>query len=253
MINLFPFYFFSLKFDNFDDVVYHLNRTIWITQIFTSLVYCLVTKRFLPYNRDTPPRPSKWDILLKQVNIYFLLACVVYGMEMIFSTVIYTMFERFLHHLIAICIMIATLIEQNILCFHYIFPLFLHALYWTLTRSNYLSAQNVYNLLVAYSSLLLIYASILLWRFYWKLNIITVRIPLCATFLFNINIMSHFYGYFVHLYNVDVERMLRAILISVSLSAPIYIFIFYTIYVKRSSHTSSNKRRMQMSKHVSFA
>ena len=243
MINLFPFYAFSLKIDNFDDVVYHLNRTIWIAQIFISLAYCLVVKRFLPYNRSTPPRRTRYEFLLKQVNVYFLTACFVYAMEMCFSTVLYTMFERFLHHTCAICIMIATLFEQNILCFHYLFPLFLHALYWTLTRSSLLSQNNVYNLLVVYSSLLLVYAFILLWRFYWKLKVISVRIPLCATFLFNINIMSHFYGYFVNLYSINYGSMVRAIFISLSLSSPVYIFIFYTFYVTKCKR---NK------KHVSF-
>ena len=133
-LQLFPFVFFDRTFNNFDDVVYHINRSVWLYQIGLGLVYCACTRRFLPdrnYKSAVPSR-AKHALFLKQINVYFLTAIVVYSLEMSLSTppILVAMFERFLHHICAILLIVATLVEQHILCFHYVLPLFLHSLYW---------------------------------------------------------------------------------------------------------------------------
>ena len=169
------------------------------------------------------------------------------------------MFERFLHHFVAILVMVSTVREQNILCFHYVFLIFLHALYWTLTRSDYISQNNVYKLLVIYSLLLLVYSFLLLWRFYWRLKYVSMRIPVYATLLFNINLMSHFYGYFIDLYNLNYKSLLKSSCISFALSSPVYMFIIYTWFITwlktriKIRCNELRKRDKTYKKHVSFA
>ena len=139
MTSLFPIKFLSNTFYDFDDIVFYFNSSIWIHQIFGCLIYCLFTRRYLPPTTTTTTTNnnngySKSHFMIKQLNFYFISEAIIYALEMIYSTIMTSMFERFLHHLFAILLFAATVYESKIVCVSFLIPTFIHSAYWALIR-----------------------------------------------------------------------------------------------------------------------
>ena len=217
-------------FKTFDDVIFYFNSSIWIYQIAACLIYCLFARRYLPPSSNTTSH-----FMIKQLNFYFISEILIYIVEMIYSTILTTMFERFLHHTCAILLFLATMRESKIVCVHFLIPTFVHSVYWTLIRNGRFSEEIVYSVLMVYNGCLFLSASIILKYSYWKTKVISFRAPILCTLLFHVNVMSHFYGYNLNLYFINEEKLIRSLVLSSTMSMPIYLFFIFLTY--RTSKT----------------
>ena len=224
MNSFLPLKILTLNFYTFDDIIYFFNSNIWIYQIFACLVYCLVTRRYLPSKS-----PIQTSFLIKQMNFYFISEIIIYVLEIIYSTIRIDMFERFLHHLCSIFLFSATIYEPKIICVNYALPTFIHSIYWSLIRQNNFSSDMIYSILMLYNALLIVCSIIIIRGCHWKERVISIRIPLLATLLFNINIMSHFYGYNLNLSDLNVTKLTSSIVFSFAFSLPIYIYLVLNV------------------------
>ena len=56
-------------------------------------------------------------------------------MELIFTDILITKFESFLHHIFAILLLASVVYQPIIICFNFLIPLFIHAIYWLISES----------------------------------------------------------------------------------------------------------------------
>ena len=229
MNKIYPFNTFS----TFDDVIFYFNSSIWIYQIATCLIYCLIKRRYLP-----PPQNTKTSFMIKQLNFYFLSEILIYALEMAYSTIATTMFERFLHHICAILLFTATMLELNMICVFFLVPTFIHSAYWSLIRNGSFSQDIVYSVLMVYNGCLFVSASVILKYSYCKSQVISVRVPFFCTLLFHVNVMSHFYDYNLNLYYIDAEKLTRSVVLSSTITMPIYLYLIYL--ANRTFKTAKN-------------
>jgi hypothetical protein len=215
---------FSIMNFEVNDLIYYANY-FWFIQIFICLIYCLLSKRYVP-NQLLLVKSN--HILIKQLNFYFISQMLLYLIEIIKYNIIITQFERFLHHVCAILLFASTVYEPVLICVNYLLPTFVHSIYWCL----YKRIRYSYYILMIYNLLLFIAACLFLNN--WKNNLISIRIPLFGAILFNVNLMGHFYDYEINFNHLDGEKFIKAIIFSFILTLPIYFYIIYFWLKKKS-------------------
>ena len=232
----FPFKFLELEILSVNDIIYYCYCYIWTLQIFIAFIFCIHTKRFLPilyFNKRI-----NHHFLLKQLNIYFTGVILIYMFEIYYDSIYWTMFEKFLHHVFAILLFLATICEPNTICFFYLLPTLVHAIYCSFSKPE---SQLSYLLLMTYNLLMIIAIVLGLMCCFWKSKCISMKCPLFATMVFNSNMMGHFYGYDINFEMLDKETFVKSIVKSIILTAPIYLCLIYSF----SRGEQENKKKIE--------
>ena len=234
---LFPFSILQLTFNQFDDIVYYFYYYVWTYQILLALVYCLITKRFLP-----PKNFKKHDknhFLLRQLNFYFIAVIIIYIAEIYYENLHRFWFERFAHHVFAILCFASTVYEPNVISFWYLSPTFIHAIYWSFLRNG---LSYIDQILMLYNFNIFISAG-LYFRLccHSKMKRITIRTPLFITFVFNANMMGYFYGNKINFDKFDNQKFILSVLKSCDLAAPVYIYLTCLIYKDYRKKRTNNQ------------
>ena len=178
-----------------------------------------------------------YHFMLKQLNFYFIGVIVMYIAEIYYEDIYWTMFERFLHHFFSILFFTAAIFEPNVICLFPMFPTFVHAIYWTFFESG---SKYLYPILMVYNILTLVVVCILVIYSHWKTKCINIRCPLFVTFVFESNVMGHFYGYGINFGELDTQRFIFSLLIATFLASPIYYF-FACSSIKKRKQKGSRK------------
>ena len=211
--------FYHLSKDNLD---YYPNF-IWIIQIFASLAYCLAKKRFVINEECNGIRNQHF--LIKQLYFYFSTQIILFLNELIQSDFIITNLEKFFHHLLAILLFLSTMYEPVFISVNYLIPTLIHCIYWcsikTITPYFSLKILAVYNLF-------LFIAAFNFFKKWYRINYVTIRVPLLILILFNNNLIGYFYNYNINILNLDIFKLLISILKSLCISLPIFVFIIYS-------------------------
>jgi hypothetical protein len=221
--SLFFFKFLELEILNANDIIYYCYCYIWTLQILIAFIFCICTKRFLPFLYFN--KRIDHHFLLNQLNIYFIGMILIYLFEIYYDSIYWTMFEKFLHHIFAILLFLATIYEPNTICFFYLLPTLVHAIYCSFSKPE---SQLSYLLLMSYNLLMIIAIALGLVCCYWKYKCISMRCPLFATMVFNSNMMGYFYGYDINFEMLDKENFAKSIVKSIILTTPLYLCLIYT-------------------------
>ena len=203
-------------------------RYIWTWQIAGALIYCFGTKRYLPIK--TFDKKRDYHFVIKQLNFYFIGVIAMYIAEIYYEDIYWTMFERFLHHFFSILFFTAVIFEPNVICLFPLFPTFVHAIYWTIYKSE---SKYLYPILMVYNILTLVAVCILVIFSHWNTKRISIRCPLFVIFVFESNVMGHFYGYWINFGELDTQKFIFALLIATCQASLIYLYlIFYMFFNK---------------------
>jgi hypothetical protein len=221
---LFPIKILSITINDFNDINYYLNF-VWLTQITLCLICTIIKRRFVPKYKT-----NKTYILIEQIKIYFITQSIVYFFEIILTNLLITCFERFLHHVFAIILLLSTCYQSSIICVTYIVPVFVHSIYWSLTKTTSDDFNNIilfiYNLSLFISSTL----------FIKNVNLICYNIPFYATCISNVNLMGYLYDYNINLNYLNKIKFFESFFISTIISMPIYIYVFYRYTISFKSN-----------------
>lgn len=203
----FPLRILGFEFSSYDNMTYKLNK-LWIIQILTCIIYCAYS------NRYTPTR-AKNHILIKQVYGYFVLNSMVFAFEMVNSSIFYTHFEKFMHHFLSILLYLDTVAQSQVICVRYMFPLFIHGLYWEVNGRFSNLILFLYNLSIFVATV----------TYDLKNGMIRLRMPFLAGLLFNVNLFSYWYDYNFNLLEVNRFKFCESFVLSVLVTCPFYFYL----------------------------
>ena len=170
-------------------------------------------------------------MFLKQFFIYLSANAMVYAVDMLATNIFFSMFERFIHHIIAILIFYATYLEQSLLCVTYLTPYLLHSVYWL----NVFSNSNEFLLMVYNLTLLLSCLVGILKTYNIKVKLCSLRILILTGLLFNVNMFGFMYDYHVEIFNLDLKKTFYSFFTSILFSTPYYFYLFYVNFKTRNS------------------
>ena len=220
-IDIFPIRVFDITFWTYDHINVYLNR-LWILQIIVCLLFCIRNKKYFPSSH------LKSSFFIKQIYFYFITSSIIYLTEIILTNVLVSMFERFMHHLIAIFIFVSVMIEPQILSVIFLLPFLIHSIYWLITDWN-----NSEIVLFIYNLDILVNLTIMVLKTYnKKVKYYSFRVPLFAILLYNINLLGYLYDYNINFVYLNGEKFFKSFIYSTIISLPFY---FYLIYVNQFS------------------
>jgi hypothetical protein len=221
LIEIFPIKL-CIIINNFNNIYYY-SSFIWIWQITLALLHCITAKIYYPSNSFIN---NSNNFSFKQLKIYLITQMILYFIEIILTDILITKFERFSHHVFAILLFGSVLYQPIIICFNFVLPIFIHAIYWLISESVSYDQSN-YALMV-YNASLIICCSLIFKECFWtNKNLIHFRSPLFATCLFYVNMMGYFYDYNINLKQLDNFKFFKSIIFSLFLTFPIFSCFIY--------------------------
>lgn len=210
---LLPIEIFGQSFQTYNQILIYFNK-IWIIQISLTFFYCFKMSIYLP--RSYPVN----SYFISQIYSYFGIKSIIYLFEMLSSSIFYDQTERFLHHIFAILIFIKSILEPNVFSVFYLLPYFIHGIYWI---EEFEFPESI---LAAYNFSLLLSTTVIIRKSYNRKNkIISLKLILFTSLLFNVNLFGHFYGYNVNLNNLDEHKFLNSWIKSIIISIPFYLYL----------------------------
>jgi hypothetical protein len=226
--DLFPFHIFGLTFYSYDQINIYFNN-LWIIQIIICLLCCIRRKHYFPSSN------LRTDFSIRQIYVYFTTSSFIYLTEMALTNILFTMFDRFMHHLIAIMIFCSVMVEPQVLSVVFLVPFLIHSIYWLITDWYYSDI-----ILFIYNLDILIHLAIMIMKTYnRKVKFYSYRVPLYAALLYNINLLGYLYDYYINFMYLEVEKFIKSFLFSTFISLPFYI---YLIYVNHSNENNFKTR-----------
>ena len=216
MYSIFPFTLFGKIFWSSSVLQVFLNQ-IWFVQILVCLCFCFKYKRYWPQKN------TKYNIYIKQIHFYFFVLSLLYIYEIFELKTFYLIFEKFLHHVLAILLFVVTYLKPQIISVLYLIPYLIHSIYWLKYGFDTDLVLLIYNISILVCSVIIMIKS-----YNRRVKTYSLRVLLLSGLLYNVNIFGAWYGYDVKILNLDMNKCFKSMAVSIVTSLPFY---FYLVYV----------------------